>query len=306
MAALNVFRQVGNIADSEFLAMDVLPALWSFSLGPLLNLQQFKEYMDLIKSLSIKIEQDQTWKLRDLASTSANGFSVSQQPSDLMSMGVSFDPFSPTNSTSDSDFERLVLGKPSPSNATTSTVGMSPFAAHPGTPTSPPFSWSSSVGPTMTSASNRAVTPDASYTMSSFRNASQPNTSISGDTLLPSRPLQQPLQPTSLSSNPWMSPPQTSILPNHSRPGNSTWGITQQQYPSGMDRNIGASPVPTPPQPQSMGLGNLGRTAQILQPAQGANAWGVPPPPSLGTGFSLQSQQQPAKKTGLDAYESLI
>lgn len=40
MAALSVFEQVGRIADVDFIAMEVLPIMWSFSLGPLLNLQQ--------------------------------------------------------------------------------------------------------------------------------------------------------------------------------------------------------------------------------------------------------------------------
>ena len=42
MAALNVFKQVGKIADTDFIAMEVLPIMWAFSLGPLLNLQQVK------------------------------------------------------------------------------------------------------------------------------------------------------------------------------------------------------------------------------------------------------------------------
>jgi hypothetical protein len=42
MAALNVFRQVGRLADSDFLAMEVLPIVWSMSLGPLLNLEQVR------------------------------------------------------------------------------------------------------------------------------------------------------------------------------------------------------------------------------------------------------------------------
>jgi hypothetical protein len=40
MAALNVFREVGKIADADFIAMEVLPIMWAFSLGPLLDLQQ--------------------------------------------------------------------------------------------------------------------------------------------------------------------------------------------------------------------------------------------------------------------------
>lgn len=73
MAALAVFRQVGRVADSDFLAMEVLPVLWSFSLGPLLNLEQFKSFMTLIKSLSSRIESEQTRKLQELNASGSVG-----------------------------------------------------------------------------------------------------------------------------------------------------------------------------------------------------------------------------------------
>ena len=57
MAVLRVFKQVAEVADSDYLAMEVLPLLWQFSLGPLLNLQQFQAFMALIKALSGKSRQ---------------------------------------------------------------------------------------------------------------------------------------------------------------------------------------------------------------------------------------------------------
>jgi SCY1-like protein 2 len=63
MAALRVLQVVGGIADTDFVAMDILPVLWSMSLGPLLDLAQFRAFMDLIKSLSSRIEAEQTKKL---------------------------------------------------------------------------------------------------------------------------------------------------------------------------------------------------------------------------------------------------
>ena len=64
MAALNVLRQIGGVADAEFVALDLLPVLWSMSLGPLLDLQQFQAFQDLIKSLSSRVESEQTKKLQ--------------------------------------------------------------------------------------------------------------------------------------------------------------------------------------------------------------------------------------------------
>ena len=71
MAALDVFRAIGSHTDTDFLAIDILPILWQFALGPLLNLSQFQAYMALIKSLSSRVESDQTRKLQELGSSSA-------------------------------------------------------------------------------------------------------------------------------------------------------------------------------------------------------------------------------------------
>ncbi|THC96768.1 hypothetical protein EYZ11_003777 [Aspergillus tanneri] len=106
MAALGVFRQVGTVADTDFLAMEILPILWSFSLGPLLDLHQFGEFLALIKNISSKIEREQTKKLQELSSGGnssgfQNGIDGSSKPSNLMQSDI--------DSTRD-DFERLVLG----------------------------------------------------------------------------------------------------------------------------------------------------------------------------------------------------
>ena len=294
MAALSVFRQVGKIADSEFLAMDVLPILWSFALGPLLNLQQFKEYMDLVKGLSSKIEQEQTRKLRDLVSTAPNGSSLLQQPSNLMSTGTSYDPFSPTNSTSDSDFEHLVLGKSSSSPMTSDTANMDQFT-HLGNLTSHSFSWSSNPWPTTASVSSRVVTPDTSYTLPSFGKAPQPTTS-----------LQQPLQPTVSALNTWASPPQTGVPANSIHPTNIWQSPQQFQQLGTVSGDLPLRPTLAQPQQQNMGMSNPGGFSQVLQPVQKASAWGVSPPQPPGAGLAFQGQQQPVRKTGLDAYESLI
>ncbi|AEO64249.1 uncharacterized protein THITE_2060904, partial [Thermothielavioides terrestris NRRL 8126] len=60
MAALNVLRVVGGVADADFVALEILPVLWSMSLGPLLDLKQFQAFMELIKSLSSRVEEEQT------------------------------------------------------------------------------------------------------------------------------------------------------------------------------------------------------------------------------------------------------
>jgi SCY1-like protein 2 len=80
IAALNVLREVGGVADADFVAMDLLPILWSMSLGPLLDLKQFQSFMELIKSLSSKVEAEQTRKLQDLSGMEVFVFAIILPP----------------------------------------------------------------------------------------------------------------------------------------------------------------------------------------------------------------------------------
>ncbi|KAF2145670.1 uncharacterized protein K452DRAFT_349142 [Aplosporella prunicola CBS 121167] len=113
MASLDVLKEVGKIADSDFLATDVLPLLWQFSLGPLLNLPQFQSFMQLIKQLSTRIETEHTRKLQELGAP-ANA-SATAAPGDMfLSFGGAGanGTLSPTGGGGEEDFEALVLGKP--------------------------------------------------------------------------------------------------------------------------------------------------------------------------------------------------
>jgi SCY1-like protein 2 len=85
IAALNVLRVVGENADTDYVAMDILPILWSMSLGPLLDLKQFQSFMELIKSLSSRVEVEQTKKLQELSGS--NG-SRAKGNDDFMSFGA--------------------------------------------------------------------------------------------------------------------------------------------------------------------------------------------------------------------------
>ena len=106
MAALEVFKEVGKIADSDFLAMDVLPILWQFSLGPLLNLQQFQAFMTLIKSLSSRIEQEQTRKLQELSSS--NTAAVARSNDFMTFAAIGGTNGTETTNGEETDFETLV------------------------------------------------------------------------------------------------------------------------------------------------------------------------------------------------------
>ncbi|KZZ93518.1 Protein kinase-like domain protein [Ascosphaera apis ARSEF 7405] len=101
MASLNVLRQVSRIADIEFLAVEVVPLLWQFSLGPLLN------------ETSEKIEKEQRSKLMTL---SGNDTAIEGRGS-LGGMSPGGQAFASLDDGRDvdvkevkSDFEKLVLG----------------------------------------------------------------------------------------------------------------------------------------------------------------------------------------------------
>ncbi len=156
MASLNVLGIVGDIADADFVAMDVLPILWSMSLGPLLDLKQFQAFMALIKKLSRRVEDEQTRKLQELAGTS-NGATAAPNEDFLAFGGVTGTAFDTgANGATADDFEALVKGKATASSPNPGSNGFAswdapqqaanPVAAaaakSPISPQAPAFAWS--------------------------------------------------------------------------------------------------------------------------------------------------------------------
>lgn len=286
-AALAVFKQVGNIADTDYLALEVLPVLWSFSLGPLLNLQLFQEFMDLIKKLSARIESGQTKKLRDLSSS--NG---AQDTSQTHKLGSSNGVFaaSGTENVGANDFERLVLGKGSTTDS--DMLGEAqPQALRPGAPT---FSWSSpplvaSQNEAISTAINphtRTITPDQA--LNSFATLSpKPNTNTMNSGLGSFAPM----QPIML--QPHAATPSWSSIPSQQAPHQSQLGYlpAQAQQPVTPFSAFSLSPPPTSPQP----FGTQTQNAGYFPTVKGGNKGQMP-----------AANQPVQQKSGLDKYESLI
>ncbi|KAJ8608646.1 hypothetical protein MRB53_039530 [Persea americana] len=192
MAALAVFTRVAIVADSEFLAIEVLPTLWQFSLGPLLSLDQFQSFMDLIKKLSTRIETEQTRKLQgfsggagyrsgmqngagadgepDFESLVSERRTGSAAPSDTFSGGWDVEPSLPTRPKPDAQrlrqqprtqesstqFSWSTPASPPISNTrTTQTQAQAPSAA------APARTATSRAAPVLQSASH-TITPDTS------------------------------------------------------------------------------------------------------------------------------------------------
>ena len=311
MAALAVIKQVGKVADTGFLAMDVLPLLWSFGLGPLLNLDQFQEFMHLIKTLSAKIEQEQTRKLQELSSSSGNGFD-SFRSNDLMNIGSANGMFGSNGggNVGEDDFERLVLGKRSGTGA--DILGANPKAqpqrAQPTQANAPAFSWSTpSTTPSTTpgqihtsnpsgisaprqSSNSRAVTPDQA--LSGFA-ALQPSSSGTSSHIKGNgRSSVPPIQPSLLLNQTQHVPVAHSTLSIFPPPLNSASSLhLQQTLKPSLFQAYAAAPAPIRDQ----------RANAPTQYGAGLGGGG-----GRGRGGSSSMASNDVQKKGLDAYESLL
>jgi len=297
MAALNTLRVIGNVADADFVAIDILPVLWSMSLGPLLDLKQFQSFMELIKTLSRRVEDEQTKKLQELSGGGNGSAAVND---DFMSFGAIAGSSLEANGTSETDFEMLVKGKSgggatsnpldsgwdnlaSP-NKTVTSPGIRSSGAT--TPT-PAFSWSTP-SPASASSGNqfgavkaqqptfRTVTPD----LGRFEALTPTSTQYS-----------QPLQPTSATlpqqqqqqsssslnwgstsaaaSNPWASPSPQQQKPPTSAFGGMSLGQMQSTTSSQTSRASSFSLAP-PPAPNASSLGGTPGSGFSLAPPPGA------------------------------------
>lgn len=290
-AALAVFKQIGNIADTEYLALEVLPILWNFSLGPLLNLQLFQEYMDLIKKLSARIETEQIRKLRDLSSSS--GAKDTSRSHDLGSTNGFF-ATSGTENVGANDFERLVLGKGTTNGSDMLREAQSQ-ARNPGAPTS---SWSSppmvanQYGPmsNMMNPQSRAITPDQA--LNSFATLSpKPNTNPTHSGLSSFTPMQPTMLQPQIATASWSSTPTQQPFrqpqPGYMMPPSPA----QSQQPVTPFSSFSLPPPPTSPLRSGMQAQNTGYFPAVQS----------------GNKSQLHAANRPAQqKSGLDKYESLI
>lgn len=309
MAAHDVFKAIAPQVDSDFLAMDILPILWQFSLGPLLNLPQFQAYMTLIKSTSARVEQEQTRKLQELGANSTSATTRNE----FMSFGGppasnGFD--SSSNGADDTNFEALVrgnqgttgssdmLGGDTWANASASPHNTLPSRpanrANNASPAPATFSWSSApVSPppsTILSApqgKNRAITPDNTFSSlnSSFPAMSPSNPGIGS----PSFSQQQSMNTmmSQSASTPSYTAPSSGIdWSKATVPSTSNWGTssTSNTMSSGLS-NFSAI---TPSQPQAQRQNSTASPYSAfsiapppLKPAT-TGTFSIAPPPSLG------------------------
>ncbi|PGH08247.1 SCY1 protein kinase [Helicocarpus griseus UAMH5409] len=275
MAVLNVFRQVGQIAETDFIALEVIPTLWNFSLGPLLNVQQFGRFMDLIKSLSLKVEQQQTKKLQSLSSSGETGSSLNSSPNIFGTTQTVNGRADVENSRS--DFERLVLGKSTTSSSKNAswndwdTTTSNPTSPPVKTDSAPRFSWSTVNSPSV-SANNTGPRNSLANLAAPSQRSITPDMNLSSfPALSPSSPQQQH-QSSSVSSFPTLQPSHPSPWSATTSAGNST----MQQPLSLMNQYSSNSAQAPPPTTTTMSTASFGQTAQQFT---SLSPFSIPPPP---------------------------
>ena len=309
MTALKVFQQIARAGDIDFLATEVMPLLWSFALGPLLDLSQFKAYMDVIQALTQKIQREQVKKLRELATVNKSVVDARDRPSALATTSVQ------ANGTGvEQDFEKLVLG--SRSKETNDPFSAALSDGEKLRPSAPSYSWQSSSGrstpaarmPTLqpSQPQSRSVTPDVS--ISSFPTL-QPGNSASA--------WSQPLQPSSFAAQQNITPGWNvaPIQPQGLTRGNS-WGQTlSPQATPGPSRLQATSYMNSPSVPvKASSAASSGFAPMLAPPPQSPppiNTWQSQPSlnisaPSVRQPPQGQPQQQAASRQTLDKYQSLL
>ncbi|CCT64401.1 related to bovine rhodopsin kinase and to YGR052w [Fusarium fujikuroi IMI 58289] len=302
MAALNVLRVVGSVADAEFVAMEILPILWSMSLGPLLNLKQFQGFMELIKSLSRRVEDEQTRKLQELGGPS-NGATAPSE--DFMAFGgVTGTTFDQNNGATKDDFENLVKGRMGSPRSSTATPSWDDPAKSKSSTPAPTFSWSTPPPP----ANNPALKPPA-QNAPSFRTVTPDLGRF--EALTPSSTqFSQPLQP--IPSQPFQPPAQLQQQP---------MALQQPLTASTSGSSINCASTGTMGSSMAnMSLNSTSRQSSFTLPPPPGNTSTTPssftmtPPPTTNwSGMSSMSnttqhttQNNTGQKSGLDKYESLI
>ncbi|KAF2971649.1 hypothetical protein GQX73_g2018 [Xylaria multiplex] len=291
MASLDVLRVVGDNADADFVAMEILPILWNMSLGPLLDLKQFQNFMGLIKSLSRRVEDEQTKKLQELAVTNGGGASTPVANDDFLGFGgVTGTTFDTTNGATQDDFERLVKGKTSSASTGTTNGGWdaAPATAPPAvkSPTAQ-FSWS-----TPTPTSDSQFNPPKTQSQPSFRTVT-PDLAAFSPLSPQTTQFSQPLQPTinTPQSSSTTQPASTSI--NWS---SAAGGTTNPWAPSGTSKPMSLANSSMNTMTASLSNTNMNQQRPSINPT---SSFSLAPPPSSGSTASSGFRLPPPPSGGV-------
>ncbi|KAG8934229.1 hypothetical protein FRC01_004309 [Tulasnella sp. 417] len=330
MATLQVHEAMGLKVEREAVATLVLPQLWAMCVGPLLNVEQFGKFMQVIKVLGDRIEREHSQYLRDSqrvedksAVATPNGIpSFTAGPVDFESLvggGKSPGPsaasmpaanggaLAPAKSWEDDVWGSILNGNESPNPGSSARNSFSQ------TPT--PRTQSPAISPMTTSrpaASSTASRTSATHsTLPSVRAlGAKPvylqNVTRAVSTPPPLSPPQQ-LQPTTFNAKPatqqstslFTAPPTTTSTPTFTplqpKPmGGSSFGsMVQAQQPqsSKPNYNIVLPPASNAPAPTIGGLGSATSSFGTGFPPPLQPQSRNPPPLSFTAPPPMQPQQ---------------
>jgi SCY1-like protein 2 len=305
LEALKLLKVVGGIADADFVAMEILPVLWYMSLGPLLDLKQFRAFMELIRTLSKRVEDEHTKKLEEL-SGATNG-STAAPSEDFMSFGGVPGAAFETNSASEDDFERLVKGKAGSLSSNPMEAGWDamPAAAR---ITSPVARTTQAAAPPAFSWSTPSPTPAAAPAMATYGPKQTSFRTVTPDlgrfeTLTPSATqFSQPLQPTSNTAS------STSAPTLQPATGSASWStaVASNHWAASSTPSYQTSNPLSPQVKTSYGPGLLSTVSGVsLEPQRPSlgqsklSGFSLPPPPHTGvaSGSSSFSLNPPPSNT---------
>ncbi|KAK0912948.1 Protein kinase domain-containing protein ppk32 [Friedmanniomyces endolithicus] len=314
MSALRVFRQVGQVADTDFIAMELLPVLWRMSLGPLLDLRQFGAFMGVIKALGGKVERDRMRILAEMggsAAGSAGGAGV-RRAGYSGAAGVN----GLTNGE-EADFETLVSGRKPAAAVAALTNGdgdlMSDWGAPrpasssrtqayvPSTSETPTFSWQSSSTAAsaaqlprqqprrqqqhqqLQAASNGFRAPQTLLSQPAISRTITPDQSLSSFApLTPASQFSQPLQPSRVGVSTGMSTTTTSVP---LRPAAAINGFPAPAGPVAGGGGGGGSSIDWSAASTASNSATAWGGQLYSQPQSGQRAsnggFGLPPPPMI-------------------------
>ncbi|KAK5073780.1 Protein kinase domain-containing protein ppk32 [Lithohypha guttulata] len=305
MTALKVFRQIAKAGDVDFLATELMPILWTFALGPLLDLSQFNAYMDVIQALTQKIQREQVKKLQELATVNRTVADSRERASVTSYTGQASNH---VNGTGDEvNFEKLVLGSRTKEQKDLFGGALDDEQKLVQNPAS--YSWQTSSG---------RATP--SQRMATLQPSQSQSRSVTPDVSASSFPSLQPTDSTSIWSQPLQPGPRPSVAAANS------WTTPSTMQPIVPAQNMWNQPL----KPQAnMGASNMQATSYLSTPttsnlynATVRNTSSIPapllapppqsPPPINSWQHRGSSQQvsaikpQPSKPAGLDKYQSLL
>ena len=318
MTALKVIQQIAKIGDVEFLAAEVMPLLWIFALGPLLDLSQFKAYTDVINALTQKIQREQVKKLQELATVNRS-VADSRERASVPSGGGRQAPGQTNGTGTEEDFEKLVLGGKSINSNDPFAGAMEdgqrlvPTQAYSWQATGPGGPATSLKTATLQpmQPQSRSVTPDVP--MSSFATL-QPASAAS----VWSQPLQAANPSASSSTQVWGA---TETSQAQASASASTWSrplMPQQSSSSRLQATSYLASPAVPAPPTSRTNSSTGFAPILAPPPQSpppVNPWQQAKPSPMilpmqaqppAQRLQPQQQQPPSKPAGLDKYQSLI